>query len=116
MVNPADVGVHHAKVVNADMCELRAAGDLSDRPNASRGRAQSLIDLDVSTVGELHAGYLQAKPLGVWSSACRNQRMTALQRLLSSILLDDDAHRSSRLTEHSLDPRIEKNVDALLLE
>jgi hypothetical protein len=31
-----DVGVHHAKIVDADMRKLWAAGDLADRPNRQR--------------------------------------------------------------------------------
>src|SRR6266849_6288541 len=42
--------------------------------------------------------------------------MTALQGLLCSILLDGDAYRLSRCSRHARDLRMQKNVDALVLE
>jgi hypothetical protein len=42
--------------------------------------------------------------------------VTAFHGLLSSILLDDDAHRLSRFSRDPLDPRIQKRVDTLVRE
>ena len=50
----------YAEIVDTDVRELRATCDLTDRPDAGRGGLQSLIDLDVSPVGELNAGQFQA--------------------------------------------------------
>ena len=45
----------YSEIVDADVRELRATGDLADRPDAGRGGLQPLVDLDVSPVGELNA-------------------------------------------------------------
>ena len=63
----------YAEIVDADVRELRATGDLADRPHSWRGGLQPLVDLDVSPVGELDAGQFQAKSFGVWSAACGDQ-------------------------------------------
>ena len=42
--------------------------------------------------------------------------MTALQSALDSILLDDDTDRIPRFSRYTLNPRIQHNVDALVLE
>ena len=60
----------YAEIVDADVRELWATCDLADRPDAGRGGLQSLVDLDVSPVGELNAGQFQAKSFGVRSAAC----------------------------------------------
>src|SRR4029077_2066233 len=78
MVNSNQVVMHHAEIVNADVCELWAARNLADCPNAGRGGLQPLIDLDVSPVGELDASNLQAKSFGVRMAACGDQYMTTL--------------------------------------
>src|SRR6266853_927515 len=106
----------YPEIVDADVRELRATGDFADRPDAGRGGLQSLVDLDVSPVGELNAGQFQAESFGVRIAACRDQYMTTLQDFLNSILLDDDTHRVARFARHSLDPCIQENVDAFLCE
>jgi hypothetical protein len=108
--------MHNSEIINADVCELRAARNFANRPNAGRGRLQAIVDLDVSAVGQLNAGQLQAESLCIRITACRHQYMTAVQYLLSSVLLDDDAHGVSRLSGYPLNPGIQKNVDALVLK
>src|ERR1700758_5225098 len=106
----------YAEIVDADVRELRAAGDLADRPDAGRGGLQPLIDLDVSPVGELHASQFQAESFGVRIAACGDQHMTTLQDVLDSILLDDDTHRVARFARHSPELCIQENVDAFICE
>src|SRR5215469_4939836 len=106
----------YAKIVDADMCELRAARNLADSPNTGRSCLQSLVDLNISAVGQLNSGYFQPESLSIRSAASRHQQVTARQNLLSSILLDGDAHRVPRFSRHSFNPRIQKNVDALVLK
>src|SRR5439155_22547460 len=106
----------YAEIVDADVRELRATGDLADRPDAGRGGLQPLVDLDVSTVGELNAGQFQAESFGVRIAACGYQYVTALKDFLNSILLDDDTHRVARFARHLLDPCIQDNVDAFVFE
>src|SRR5439155_16585063 len=101
----------YAEIVDADVRELRATRDLADRPDAGRGGLQSLIDLDVSPVGELNAGQFQAKSFGVRIAACGDQYMTTLWDFLSSILLDD-THRVATFARRLLDPCIQENLDA----
>ncbi len=60
------------------MCVNCGTGDLADRPDAGSGGLQSLIDLDVSPVGELNAGQFHAKSFGVRIAACGDQYMTTL--------------------------------------
>src|SRR5215813_12570042 len=100
--------MHDPEIVNADVGELRAARYLADRPNAGCRRLQAFIDFDVSTVGQLDAGQLQPKSLGVRSAACRHQHVTALQDLLRPIVLDDEAHRVSRFSRYPLDTCTQK--------
>lgn len=71
------VGMHHAEIVQADVGELRAAGNFADGPNAGCRRLKALVDLDVTTIGQIDARQLQAEPLGVGSAAGRNQNMAA---------------------------------------
>ncbi len=90
--------MHHTEIVNAVMCELPAACNFADCPNAGRGRLKSLVDLDISTVGLLDPGQLQSKSFGIRSAARRDQHMAVLEYHLSSILLGDDVHRVSRFS------------------
>src|SRR5258708_10858507 len=87
----------YAEIVDADVRELRATGDLADRPDTGRGGLQPLVDLDISPVGELNAGQLQAESFGVRRASSGDQYMTTLQDFLNSILLailhDDDTYR-----------------------
>ena len=78
--------MNHAEIVNTDVCELRAARNLADRPNAGRGRLEPLVDFDVSSISQFNPGQLQPKSLGIGSAARRHQHMTALKGLLGSIL------------------------------
>src|ERR1700756_5779124 len=106
----------YAEIVDADVRELRAAGDLADRPDAGRGGLQPLVDLDVSPVGELNARQFQAESFGVRIAACGDQYITTLQDFLNSIVLDDDPHRVATFARHLLDPCIQENVDAFICE
>src|SRR5262245_25988810 len=91
-INTVEVVMHHTEVVDADVCELRAARNLADRPNAERGGLKSLVDINISAFGQFDSGQFQSESFGIRSAAQRNQHMAALQGLLSSILLDDDAN------------------------
>src|SRR5216684_2924704 len=106
----------YAEIVDTDVRELRATGDLADRPDAGRAGLQQLVDLDVSPVSELNAGQSQAESFGVRIAACGDQYMTTLQDFLNSILLDDDTHRVATFARHMLDPCIQENVDAFICE
>src|SRR6201998_4768565 len=110
----------YAEIVDADVRELRASGDLTNRPDTGRGGLQSLINLYVSPVGELHAGQFQAESFGVRLAASGDQYMAALQDFLNSILLaslhNDDTDRVAGFARHSLDPCIQQNVDAFIGE
>src|SRR5262245_21763991 len=108
--------MHYTEIVDADVCELRAACHLADSPYPGRGGLQSLVDFYVSTVGQRDAGQLQPKCFRIWSAACRHQHVAAFHSFLSSILLDDDAYGVSRFSRHTLDSGIQKNVDALILK
>src|SRR5207249_4574259 len=90
MTTTSEVVTNHAEIVNADVGKLRAACYLADCPNAGCRRLKPLIDLHVSALCQLDAGKLQGQPLCVRSAACRNQDMTALQRFLHAILLQND--------------------------
>src|ERR1700739_5010523 len=106
----------YAEIVDADVRELRASGDLTNRPDTGRGGLQSLINLYVSPVGELNAGQFQAESFGVRLAAHGDQYMATLQDFLNSILLDDDTHRVATFARHLLDPCIQENVDAFICE
>src|SRR5712691_4810853 len=106
----------YAEIVDADVRELRATGDLADRPDAGRAGLQPLVDLDVSPVSELNAGQFQTESFGVRIAACGDQYVTTLQDFLNSILLDDDTHRVAAFARHLLDPCIQENVDAFICE
>src|ERR1700686_5464603 len=104
----------YAEIVDADVRELWATCDLTDRPDAGRGGLKPLVDLDVSPVGELNAGQFQAQSFGVRIAACGDQYMTTLWDFFDSILLDDDTHRVARFARHLLDSCIQENVDAFI--
>jgi hypothetical protein len=46
----------YPKIVDADVRKLRAARNLADRPTPRRGRLQSLVNLDVTSLGQLDSG------------------------------------------------------------
>jgi hypothetical protein len=50
MIAAREVVPDDAKVVYANMRELRGARNLSDRPNAWRGRLKPFVDLDVAAI------------------------------------------------------------------
>src|ERR1700756_4776449 len=104
----------YAEIVNADVRELRAACDLTDRPNAGRGGLQSLVDLDVSTVGEFNAGQFQAKSFGVGNAPCRHKQVSTRQRFIGSILFEHNGDRISRFSRYAFDTCIQMNVDAFV--
>src|ERR1700756_56224 len=104
----------YAEVVDADVRELRATCDLSDRPDAGRGGLQPLVDLDVSPVGELNASQFQAESFSIRIASSGDQYMTTLQDFLNSILFQDDSHRVARFARHLLDSCIQENVDAFI--
>src|ERR1700751_1777702 len=104
----------YAEIVDTDVRELRATGDLADRPDARRGSLQTLIDLEVSPVGELNAGQFQAESFGVRLAACGDPYMTAYQGFLDSVLLDDETHRLAAFARYSLDPCVQENIDAFI--
>src|SRR5216684_1444360 len=106
----------YAEIVDADVRELRATGDLADRPDAERSGLKPLVDLDVSTAGEFNAGQFQAESFGVRIAACGDQYMTTLQDFLNSVLLDNDTHQVARFARHLLDSCIQKNIDAFICE
>src|SRR5437870_8152367 len=106
----------HSEIVDADVRELRATGDLADRPDAGRAVIQPLVNLDVSPVSELNACQFQTESFGVRIAACGDQYVTTLQDFLTSILLDDDTHRFATFARHLLDPCIQENVDAFICE
>lgn len=89
-------------------------------PAVSETRLQPLVDLDVSAVGELNAGHLQAESFGVRSAAGGDQYMATLQdfrnSILHAILHDDDTYRVAGLAGHLLDACIQQNVDAFIGE
>src|SRR4029077_14248819 len=106
----------NAEIVDADVRELRAACDLADRPHSRRCRLQTVVDLDVSPLGELNAGQLQSKSLGVWSASCRDKQVSTRQRLLGSILFEYNGHRISRFSRHAFDWCIQMNIDTLVVK
>src|SRR5437879_12565265 len=84
----------YAEIVDADVRELRATCHLADCPDAGRGGLQPLVDLDVSPVGELNAGQLQAESFGVRIAACGEQYMMSKEdsdvcEALRSLLADE---------------------------
>src|SRR5205807_2583785 len=102
----------YAEIVDADMRELLATCDLADRPDAGRGGLQSLIDLDVSPVGELNAGQFQAKSFGVRIAACGDKQVSTRQRLIGSILFEHNGYRVSRFARDTFDMCVQMNIDA----
>ena len=62
----------YAEIVDADVREQRPPCDLADRPDARRGGLKPLVDLDVSPIGELNAGQIEAKSFGR-IAACGDQ-------------------------------------------
>src|SRR5215831_16280650 len=108
--------MHHTEVVDADVCELRAASHFPDRPHTMGSCLQSFVDLDVSSVGTLDASQFQSESFGIRSTACSNQHMTASYDLLRPILLNHDPHGLTRLSRNSLDLCIQMNVNALVLK
>ena len=57
----------HSEIVDANVRELRATCDLTDRPDARRGGLKPLVDFDVSTVGEVNASQFQAESFGLFT-------------------------------------------------
>ena len=55
VVETIEVVTDDTEIVEADVRELRAARNLADRPNAGRGRLQSIVDLDESVLGQFDA-------------------------------------------------------------
>src|ERR1700757_432710 len=106
----------YAEIVDADVRELRAACDLTDRPNAGRGGLQPLVDLDVSTVGELNAGQFQAESFGVWSAPGCDKQVSTRQRFIGSILFEHNGHRIPRFSRYAFDTCIQMNVDAFVVK
>src|ERR1700733_6604224 len=93
MVNSVEVVMHHPEVIHTDVSELWASCNLTDRPNTRRSRLQPVVDLDISAVGQFHAGQLQAESLGIRSAPGSHQYVTTLQSPFSSVLFDVDANR-----------------------
>jgi len=78
VVAASQVVANDAEIVDADVCELRAARHFSDGPDAGRGGLQAVVDLDISAIGEFDAGQFQAESFGVRIAACGNSYMTTL--------------------------------------
>ena len=57
-VAAGQIGMDNAEIVDTDVCELRAACNLADRPNVWCRRLESLVDLDISAVGQFDASQL----------------------------------------------------------
>src|SRR5580692_900648 len=110
------IGMDDTKIVDTDVGELRATRNLTDRPHARRSGLQSFVDLDVSMVRQFDSSQFQSKPLGIWGASCRYQHMTAFYHRLRPILSEHDAHRLARFPRNSIDPRIQMNVDVLVLK
>src|SRR5215471_1698884 len=108
--------MHYAKIVHADVCKLRAAGNLADRPYTLSRRLQPLVDLDISPVAQLHAGEFEPKSFRIRSAAGCDEQVSSRQGLFSSALLDDDAYRPSRLAADLPNPRMQNNVDAFVFK
>src|ERR1700728_441478 len=105
-----------AKIIHADMCKLRTACNLTDRPHAVRRRLQPFVYFDVSTIGQFDSSQVQSERLSVWDAASRHEHMTALHSFLTSVLVHNGTHGIARLPGQFLDPRGQKNVHALVLK
>ena len=69
----------HAKVIEGDMREVRAAGAFADRPDIGGSGPQPLIDLDIAAAGQLHSRHIQADARGVRRAAGGDQQMGAFE-------------------------------------
>ena len=65
----ADVVVDHPEIVNADVGELRTAGDLTDGPNTGRRCLQPFIRLDIAVIPELDPREFEPDAAGIRSAA-----------------------------------------------
>ena len=77
----------HPKIIDADVGEQRTTRHLTDGPYTLRGRLQSLVDLDVSSVGYLHAGQFEPKPFRIRRSACCDEHDPLARALARNIQL-----------------------------
>ena len=66
------------EVVVGDVCELRAAGALSDSPNSGRSRFQPFVDFNVAAAVQFNAGKIEADPGGVGNAPRGSQDVAAL--------------------------------------
>ena len=82
MVPAEHVVADHPEVILADMGELRASSDFSDRPHTRSGCLEALVHLDVSVLCQLYPGELQPDVFRVRYTPGRDQEMRAFERLL----------------------------------
>ncbi len=71
-----------AKIVLADVRELRAAGTFARRPDVRGAGLQPVVDADVAARIQLDAGLGHVQPVGVGRSAGRHQDVGGFERSL----------------------------------
>src|SRR3984893_11332129 len=106
----------YAEIIDVEVLELGATCDLAASRHAWRYGVQRLVDLDVSPVGELNAGQFQAESFSVRIAACGDKQVCTRQRLIDSILFEDNGHRVSRFSRHAFDTCIQMNLDTLVVK
>ncbi len=69
------VVTHDAEVVVRDVCELRAARAIAHRPHVGGGRLQPVVDLDIATLVELDADFLQSDSFRIRRPTDRDEKI-----------------------------------------
>src|SRR5260370_10637872 len=73
------VSLDNAEVVLGDVCELRAACALAQSPDAGRRRFEPFVHLNVSTLVQGHAGFVQPDVLRIGNSANGDKDIATFQ-------------------------------------
>src|SRR5215831_12024696 len=98
------------------MRKLRATGAFSDSPDAGCSRLEPLVDTNVATVVYLDTGLLEPDPGRVRNAPCRNQDVSALDRLLSGGRPHDKADVLSGPAMHTEGLGLDKYLNTFVSE
>src|SRR5215475_15946146 len=78
-----EVVLNDPKVVDGDVCEVRAAGTFADRPDIGGRRLQPLIHTDIAASIQFDASFLESDPGRVWNAPRGDHNVAAFELLLS---------------------------------
>jgi hypothetical protein len=108
--------VHHPEVVERDVREVRASGALAHRPHVRSRRREPVVDLDIATLGQLHARQIEPDASGVRRTADGDEEIGPLDHALAVRPLHRDANSAARVTFDLSHMRLKQNLDAFVVE